>query len=439
MSGSAIDDLRRAERFVERALAARRRIAVAEAAEVALLAEAHAWVRSLDAQGTTSHGSDLAARDLAAQLGAATRIGDRTVQARMDAAASLSTLLPATLAAWQEGAIDRRHVSVIVDASAGLFDDDARAWFERRVLAQAKETTATRLRPIAVALAERAHPASLADRHARARVARRVIVANSADGMARLIADLPAVEAHGIVDRLGAMARAVRDAGGDAAADSRSLDELRADVLTDLLLGADPVAHGDGLAGITGHVQVTVPVMTAVAGSTEPCVLAGYGPVPLDDALRLAGAASGWDRVMTHPVEGTVLAVDRYRPSERLRRFLRARDEHCRFVGCRLPVWRSDIDHTVDAAHGGATRPDNLAHLCRRHHVLKHASAWSVVQTQAGVLRWTSPTGRTYTDRPAPAARFISHLDPPPDPDVAMPPPRRGPYFRPDPTPPPPF
>jgi hypothetical protein len=37
------------------------------------------------------------------------------------------------------------------------------------------------------------------------------------------------------------------------------------------------------------------------------------------------------------------------------RRFLRARDQHCRFPGCRRPAIRSEIDHTVDAALGGPT------------------------------------------------------------------------------------
>ena len=130
-------------------------------------------------------------------------------------------------------------------------------------------------------------------------------------------------------------------------------------------------------------------------------------------ARRLAAAAPGWDRVLVHPDTGAVLAVDRYRPSEELRRVLRARDEHCRFPGCRLSTVRCDLDHTHDAALGGTTDAGNLAHLCRRHHVLKHNSAWRVEQQSGGILRWTSPTGRTYVDSPAPMVRFTAN-DPPP-------------------------
>lgn len=117
---------------------------------------------------------------------------------------------------------------------------------------------------------------------------------------------------------------------------------------------------------------------------------------------------------MTHPVTGAVLAVDRYRPGADLLRALRARDEHCRFPGCRQPLRRCDVDHTHDAALGGLTEIHNLAHLCRRHHTLKHATDWQVEQVGGGSLEWTSPTGLVYIDVPTPTLRFTPSGDPPP-------------------------
>ena len=106
-------------------------------------------------------------------------------------------------------------------------------------------------------------------------------------------------------------------------------------------------------------------------------------------------------------VEGTVLAVDRYRTPWPQRRYLRARDQHCRFPGCRQAAIRSEIDHTIDAALGGPTALWNLAHLCQRHHSMKQFTRWKVVQLAAGVLVWTSPTGRVYReDAPAPPVSF---------------------------------
>jgi len=185
------------------------------------------------------------------------------------------------------------------------------------------------------------------------------------------------------------------------ARDRRTLDQVRTDILADLLLAGAPAAHGEGdaLAAIAGHVQITVPALTLLGGGDDPALLAGSGPIDSDTARRLTAAAPSWTRVLTHPVTGHPVVVDRYRPSKKQRRFLATRDEHCRFPGCRMPVRRCDVDHTVDAALGGTTSTENLAHLCRRHHVLKHHSVWTVRQRPGGVLEWRSPTGRAHLDR----------------------------------------
>ncbi|WP_353807265.1 HNH endonuclease signature motif containing protein [Agromyces sp. SYSU T00194] len=77
------------------------------------------------------------------------------------------------------------------------------------------------------------------------------------------------------------------------------------------------------------------------------------------------------------------------------------RDGTCRFPGCDRRADASEIDHTVDWAAGGETGHDNLAHLCARHHHLKHEAGWRVVQRGGGVLEWRSPLGREYTTDPA--------------------------------------
>ena len=80
-----------------------------------------------------------------------------------------------------------------------------------------------------------------------------------------------------------------------------------------------------------------------------------------------------------------------------------------------MPAHRCDLDHSHDAALGGATCESNLAHVCRRHHTLKHATAWKVRQLAGGVLEWTSPTSRRYVDTPEPVVRFMPPQgDPPP-------------------------
>jgi hypothetical protein len=127
-------------------------------------------------------------------------------------------------------------------------------------------------------------------------------------------------------------------------------------------------------------------------------------------AERIAAGAGSWSRVLTHPVTGTVLDHDRttYAVPADLKRRLRTRDGTCRFPGCQRRAERCDLDHTVAWVEGGPTAADNLAHLCRHHHVLKHRDGplgrWRVRhrrrESPEGVLEWTSPAGRVHVTYP---------------------------------------
>jgi hypothetical protein len=78
------------------------------------------------------------------------------------------------------------------------------------------------------------------------------------------------------------------------------------------------------------------------------------------------------------------------------------RDDTCTFAMCGISARRCDIDHTRDwHAHDGPTDHDNLAHLSRGHHTLKHHGGWRVRQDKPGHLTWTSYLGRKYEVAPA--------------------------------------
>ncbi|NLB47752.1 MAG: HNH endonuclease [Microbacteriaceae bacterium] len=143
------------------------------------------------------------------------------------------------------------------------------------------------------------------------------------------------------------------------------------------------------------------------AAGEAAAALAGYGPIDTMTARFLASCTTTWDQVQVHPITGNVITVDTYRPSAAQRRFLAARDQHCRFPGCRVPIHRADIDHTIAAADGGKTATTNLAVLCRRHHTMKHATPWRVAQNECGDLTWVSPTGRLHRARPTSRVRFM--------------------------------
>lgn len=366
------------------------------------------------------HG-DMAIRTVAAEIGAAQHVSDRTIERKMAEASWLVERFPAVWEAQGEGRIRAAHSRVIVEAGAHLDDAADRAAYAAEAVATAETESPNRLRRIVRRLAERFQERSLTERHRDARELRRVWVKDLDDGMAELGAQGPAALVRGMFDRLSQMAhavqeenaRAVKDAGADAGAaglstDDRTVDQLRADLLADLVLTGTPAGHdteGGLLGEIRARIEVTVPVLTLMdddAPTSPPAELDGTIPIDVTTARTLAGSATGWDRVLTHPISGELLAVDRYRPSEQLRRHLRVRDQRCRFPGCGIAARKCDLDHNRAASTGGATAHGNLSAFCRRHHMLKHHSPWHVEQRPGGVLAWTSPTGRSYIDRPPP-------------------------------------
>ncbi len=406
-----------AVRFAE----ASRAVARAQAAQARVLADAAdlGMRRVADLGSVSSREAELPVRALAAELAVAACMSDRTVQRRMNDAAVLAESFPATFEAWDDGRIGSGHVGVIMEHGLPLTDADARAVFEREALVRAEGTTPGRLGPALARLAESLQPRTLTERHQKARASRGVGVRDIGDGMAEFMSVQPAVLAHAMHDRVTQQAKAIKNADPT---DARTIDQIRADLVADMLLTTTPDAQtgagmSDGFGGlgsIKAIVNVTVPALALAGVTDEPAELVGRCPVDPAMARELAGHATGWDRVLADPITGCVLAVDRYTPSADMKRFLRARDQHCRFPGCRQPAHRCDRDHTLDYALGGATDVCNLACLCKRHHTLKGETGWTVRQLGGGILEWTSPGGHVYIDKPPPAVHFSPNTDPPP-------------------------
>jgi hypothetical protein len=397
-------------------------VARAQAAQARVLADAADLAsRRVTALGSTSsREAELPLRSLAAELATAGCMSDRTVQRRMSDAAILAESFPATFDAWDAGRVSAGHVAVILDHGVPLTDPGARAEFEREALARAEGATPGRLGSALARIAEALQPRTMAERHQEARADRGACVRDIGEGMAEFSTIQPAVLAYAIHDRITQQANAIQKADPT---DTRIIDQIRADLVADMLLTTSPSAEtgagmSDGLGGlgsIQAIVNITVPALALAGVTDEPAELVGRCPIDPTTARRLAGHTSGWDRVLADPITGCVLAVDRYTPSADMKRFLRARDQHCRFPGCRQPAHRCDRDHTLDYALGGETSACNLACLCKRHHTLKGETAWKVRQLGGGVLEWTSPGGHVYIDKPPPAiVVFTPSTDPPP-------------------------
>lgn len=160
-----------------------------------------------------------------------------------------------------------------------------------------------------------------------------------------------------------------------------------------------------------------------------PGVILGGPVVPAPVIAQLALHATL--RPLIHP--GTSPPEPRYRPSAALARFVRCRDQTCRFPGCTRTV--TDIDHTIPYPYG-PTAAANLACLCREHHMCKTFWAgWRSRQFADGTLEWTDPGGASHITRPgsqvvfpelcAPTAEIRIDGTPPPKHTTGLTMPRR--------------
>ena len=101
-----------------------------------------------------------------------------------------------------------------------------------------------------------------------------IFVEPEADGMSWLHALLPSVEAHAIHGRMTAQGKAllaaqVKGEGRGSQRDDRTLDEIRADILCDLLLDGIVPAHPKDVQGIRPTVVVTVPALALLGADGD--------------------------------------------------------------------------------------------------------------------------------------------------------------------------
>lgn len=383
---------------------------------------------------------------LAMRLHASPREVRRLIQVGL----AITGVLSDTGDALAAGSIDPARTGAIVRRLHDQVPEVALA-VEAAVLPRAETRTAYQVRKDVEAELQRVDAEHAFERHAQARTLRSVSRPRVLDdGMAGLWVVLPAEHAVRIDAVLEAAARTARAAGDD-----RTLEQLRADGLRDLVLhtaceprtafslpdaGAPGASAGAEVAAEPGsqeprsqeaaaappppsshprtRVHVTMPITTLMGLDDGPCDLAGYGPIDAVQARALAWGGT-WRRLLTDPVEHTLLNLGRtrYRPTAALAEHVRARDRMCTWRGCPLPADLADLDHTtpahaapgtvVDPAALGETSADNLEPLCRHHHRLKSEAGFVLRHVRPGVFEWTDPTGHRYLVQPGVADETI--------------------------------
>ncbi|MGW6173025.1 DUF222 domain-containing protein [Arthrobacter sp. NPDC055138] len=369
----------------------------------ALDGQEDAWATPYEPEGRRPNGHD-AESSVVDEAACALRLARRTAQEKLALALKLHGTFRNTLAALSAGDTSAGIAEALVD-QAGSLPEDARAGFEAVMLPAATEDAMTRCKFAARARTrrEREHRETISVRHANARRNRRIELHPDEDGMAWLNAYLPAEEAVAAFNRIQSTAVALQ-----GAEESRTLTQLRADVLADLLLtGMSPGPRmGRPEPRIASHAGITVPVLTLLGLGEEPAELEGHGPIAPEVARRLVGDATSFTRILTDPIKGAVLALDRkqYRPTKAQRRFLRTRDRTCRAPGCNRAAEHCEIDHVHAYSKGGKTDVDCMCCFCKVHHALKTAGYAKVGQPVPGTIDWTTAAGITYSTTAEPLA-----------------------------------
>jgi hypothetical protein len=353
----------------------------------------------------------------------ALRLSPTTAQNRIDVARVLVGHLPNTISALATGEISVAHATVIARETAtairnGLSPESVFR-VEQTALAHAEFHTPGQVASKVKTTIAKLAPEEFEEIVDRARDSRRVTCYPEADGMATVIAILPAEDAQTVMKSIEAyilkrnqeeeacLCDAIAGISKDCLHHSHegaaewsmlSADMKRADALTAISSQAlASMAHDvqPHRRPITISVAIDLPTLLGLA--ENPGQLAGYGAIPASVARHLA-ADGNWQRFVSDPTTGNLLDFGRekYTPPQELVDYLLARDRICRFPGCRRTGQSSDIDHAQSWETGGETNPANLGLLCRRHHRMKTHGGWSLESNPDGSCTWKSPVGKQF-------------------------------------------
>jgi hypothetical protein len=291
------------------------------------------------------------------------------------------------------GLIDLPRARVIVEHTLHLEPEVRDEVVETALDRAPSQTTgllAARIRRLAIWVA----PDSAKNRYEAGLEERRLVSDANPDGTANLCGyQLPAEKSQAAARRINRMAHEMKASG-----DPRSIDQIRADLFLDLL-------NGNGLQTSStdrGVVDIRVELTTLLELDDKPGELSGWGPVIADLARKVIREQfeSEWRYTVTDQ-DGAVMSngTTRRRPTAAQRRQVQSEDPTCVWPTCRADSIHCDLDHNQPWVENGPTELENLAPLCRHHHVIRH-NGWTITQMQSGAYRLTSPLGHTYTSQP---------------------------------------
>ncbi|MDF1594680.1 MAG: DUF222 domain-containing protein [Acidimicrobiia bacterium] len=328
----------------------------------------------------------------AAEIRAALRLTRRTADTELGVALDLRERLPHLYEAFEAGIVDVRRARTILRGTAHLDTHTARR-VVTQILERAPQLTTGQLKAALARLCIEVDPADAKTRFEHAIDERRIVAELSEDGAAHLSGfDLPPDRVAAITTHINELATSLRRNG-----ESRSMDQLRADVYLDLLEGHHRRRNN------TRGIELRVDLETLARLSEAPGELAGYGPVIADISRQITEqqtAGTQWRFVVTDPHTGMPVThgITRRRPTATQQRHVIANHQTCVFPGCRMPATNCDLDHRIPWAHSHTTRTTDLAPGCRQDHIrIRHRHGWTYQPLPGGDWLWTSRLGHRYT------------------------------------------
>jgi hypothetical protein len=332
------------------------------------------------------------------QLAHSLQIAETTASALVNGAIEIERKAPRSWHRFVRGEVPWRGMQMLRTQLEGL-DEEFWAAFDEKASAAIVDVPMPKLKDRLHTIRERIQARTAVDRLKKAMKRMSVTVEPAADGMAYIIALVPAPEAVSIDQRLDLAAREAAAVEGE----TRSVTELRAHVLLDvvdegLFRGASSDAEGLAVPtrrGVQCKVGLLIPMMTILGRSDVPPTLEGYGPIDIDTAKRLLGTSGSFYRVLTDPATGMVKDIGRkrYRPTAEMKTFLGIVDGGSRGPNSNRPPGQTQMDHVVPFRQGlarGRTALDNLVLLAIREHRIKTSGLWDIVLRERRDLAWTS-------------------------------------------------
>jgi hypothetical protein len=304
----------------------------------------------------------------------------------------LTADLPHTFAALQAGRVSEWR-AVIVANQAGWLSAERRRKVDAELAPKLERLGDRGVEAEAKKIAYRLDPDAFVERRRVAESERHVAIRPLPDAMVRLSAVLPLAPGVACYAALRQAADMHRSSG-----DPRSGGQVMADTLIQRLTGAADAG------AVAVEIQLVMTDQALLSGDSEPAHVSGYGPVPASLAreLALGRTAPRWiRRLYTKPKSGQLVAMESRRRlfTAGQRRFIEARDQHCRTPWCEAPI--RHIDHVLSHARGGKTELDSGNGRCEACNYTKETPGWRTRApdgTGEEIVIQT-PTGHRYRSR----------------------------------------